>query len=236
MKLHGNARSLQKTQGPFTPSKEGIGARGHIRACYAPSSRYARHPIIYVCEASASSSSSPSCYPPPPVRRARPRSSFASTAARPRDRLIAAVGGQRVGEIEQLGVAVLEVADAVAALEQLRAASGVVFAERDGHAWTPRWRPPTRSSTRPRGSWPGLASRPPRDLSTGSPETVIAVLDTGVGPHPDLGPSGARLRLRQRRRRPGRRQGARHRRCRRHHQRHPQQRHRHQPAPAGPVA
>ena len=101
--------------------------------------------------------------------------------------LIAAVGGQRVAEIEQLGVAVLEVPDIVAALRRLRAAPGVVFAEHDGRVSV------AQTTTDPylnSSSWqlarPGFPAA--WDLSTGSPETVIAVIDTGVGPHPDLGP------------------------------------------------
>jgi len=104
--------------------------------------------------------------------------------------LIESVGGRRISTIPGLGTAVVSVplAREDAALGTLERQPGVAYAEADGlvHADAVIVNDPLLDST----SWPLANPRFPDawSLTTGSPNVVVAVVDTGVQlDHPDLG-------------------------------------------------
>lgn len=113
-----------------------------------------------------------------------------NTSATTQKAAIEQVGGRRTATIPRLGTAVVSVplAKKDAALKALERLPGVEYAETNGtlHASDVIVNDPYFNSS----SWP-LANPFFPDawsLTTGSPNTVVAVIDTGVMPnHPDLG-------------------------------------------------
>lgn len=113
-----------------------------------------------------------------------------NTTAAAQAEMIARVGGHKTSIIPRLGTAVVSIpsAEKEAALLALERLSGVEYVETDGlvQAYDVIVNDPYLDST----SWP-LANPGFPDawsLTTGSSDTVVAVLDTGVQPnHPDLG-------------------------------------------------
>ncbi len=113
-----------------------------------------------------------------------------STSAADQKALIESVDGLRTSTIPHLGTAVVSVplAQKKTALATIERLPGVDYAETDGlvHADAVTVNDPYLDST----SWelanPGFPDA--WSLTTGSPNTVVAVLDSGVQPnHPDLG-------------------------------------------------
>jgi serine protease len=114
----------------------------------------------------------------------------ANTNAAAQNALIADVGGRRTSTISRLGTAVVSVplAKEEAVLTALERLPGVEYAETNGsvHAYDVTVNDPYLDSS----SWPLANPLFPAawSLTTGSPNTVVAVIDTGVQPnHPDLG-------------------------------------------------
>ncbi|MGA9761125.1 MAG: S8 family serine peptidase [Gaiellaceae bacterium] len=112
------------------------------------------------------------------------------TNAAAQNALIERVGGRRTSTVPRLGTAVVSVplAEKDAALTALERLPGVEYAETNGtlHAYDVTVNDPYLDSS----SWPLANPLFPAawSLTTGSPNTVVAVIDTGVQlNHPDLG-------------------------------------------------